>query len=427
MNINSTTKAIYSPSLPSRWMPVILGILTAVGPVSTDIYLPAFPQLEKGLHGLPGSAQFTLSVWFVGLAIGQITLGPLSDRFGRRGPMLIGTVIYTLSSIGCAMAPNIVVFSVFRFFASLGASASLVVPSAAVRDIVRGNMASKMMSQLVLIMGIVPILAPTLGGLVLHVTTWRAIFWASAVYGMVCIFMIWRVLPETLIVEKRVFLPISAFLGRYITLCKDRGFISHSVISGFSAFVSFTYLSAAPAVFMHLFGLTPAQFGMMFGLFAVGMIGASQLNGMLVSRVGSRKLLSLSTFLAMVGTLILTILAIIVELEQIPLHGGVMIAFVVFLLLTLATTGMIGPNAMVGALANHPRFAGSAAAFIGTLQYVLGAVAGFIIGKLPVHSVIPMAVTMLLGSIAMVIAARLRPLNMDIDNDEEPELGVISH
>lgn len=403
----------------------MLGILTAVGPVSTDIYLPAFPALEKSLHGAAGSAQLTLSVWFVGLAIGQITMGPVSDCFGRRMPMLIGTIVYTLASIGCALAPTIPTFSFFRFIASLGASASLIVPSASVRDIAQGNAASKMMSQLVLIMGVVPILAPTLGGIVLHVMSWRSIFWASAVYGVVCVYMVWHLLPETLPVDRRVFLPATALLGRYITLVRDRGFITHAIIGGFSAFVSFTYLNAAPAVFMKMFGFSPAQFGMMFGVFAVGMIGASQLNGMIVGRFGSARLLGVSTMVSLVGTLILTAFALLAYFGVIKLHGAMMMTLMVILLISLATTGMIGPNAMVGALANHPRFAGSASAFIGTSQYVLGAIAGFIIGQLPGTSVIPMAATMLFGAAIMVGAAALRPALPE--SDDENELPVAMH
>jgi len=394
------------------WIPVLLGFLTAVGPVSTDIYLPAFPALERSLHANAGGAQMTLSVWFVGLAIGQMTMGPLSDRFGRIRPMLIGTIVYTICSFGCALAGDIWTFSGFRLVAAIGASASLVIPSACVRDIAHGNMAARMMSQLVLVMGVVPILAPTLGGFVLEFTSWRSIFWASGVYGLVCIAVLLRVLPETLNRDNRQSFSPMALVTRYIFLVRDRSFITNAMIAGFSAFLSFTYLSAAATVFIHVFGFSPSHFGMMFGVFAVGMIGASQLNGFLVGRIDAHRMLTLAMLVALVGTMILTGLAVLFVFRQktgLAIEPWLMCAIVGALLVALAPTGIIGPNATVGAMINHPKLAGTAAAFIGTLQYVLGACAGGMIGMMPSHTPIPMAGTMLMGAVIMLMLSVLRP------------------
>ncbi|WP_308719685.1 multidrug effflux MFS transporter [Komagataeibacter xylinus] len=397
---------------PMGWIAILLGFLTAVGPVSTDIYLPAFPELETTLHGRAGSAQMTLAVWFVGLAIGQITMGPLSDRFGRRRPMLVGTLVYTLASVGCAMARDIPTFSFFRFVASLGASASLIIPSACVRDMSHGNESARLMSRLVLVMGVVPILAPTLGGLVLSIASWRSIFWAAAVYGVICIGLIWRVLPETLQPANRSeFSPVTLF-SRYVMLARDRGFITHAMIAGFACFMSFTYLSAAPSVFIHQFGLTPAHFGMMFGVFAVCMIGASQLNGVLVGRIDAARILGVSVGVAVAGTMAMTVMAIVIAFAM--QHGGhpplwMLGCLILAMMVSLGTTGIIGPNATVGALADHPRFAGSASAFVGTLQYVLGAVAGAFVGMLPANSPLPMAGVMLMGAAIMMVMVLLRP------------------
>ncbi|WP_019090671.1 multidrug effflux MFS transporter [Komagataeibacter europaeus] len=397
---------------PLGWIAILLGFLTAVGPVSTDIYLPAFPELESTLHGRAGSAQMTLAIWFVGLAIGQITMGPLSDRFGRRRPMLVGTLVYTLASVGCAMARDIPTFSFFRLIASLGASASLIIPSACVRDMSHGNESARLMSRLVLVMGVVPILAPTLGGMVLSIASWRSIFWASAVYGLICILLIWRVLPETLKPQNRSeFSPVTLF-SRYMMLARDRGFITHAMIAGFSCFMSFTYLSAAPSVFRGLFGLSAAHFGMLFGVFAVCMIGASQLNGMLVGRIDAARILGVAVMVAVAGTIAMTAVAIVIAFAM--QHGGhpplwMMGCLILTMMVSLGTTGIIGPNATVGALADHPRFAGSASAFVGTLQYVLGAVAGAFVGMLPTNSPIPMAGVMLMGAAIMLVMVLLRP------------------
>ena len=404
--------ATASVAPPMNWIAILLGFLTAVGPVSTDIYLPAFPALEASLHAQAGSAEMTLAIWFVGLAIGQITMGPLSDRFGRRMPMLVGTLIYTLASVGCALAGDIWTFSSFRLLASLGASASLVIPSACVRDISYGNEAARLMSRLVLVMGVVPVLAPTIGGFVLSFTTWRSIFWASAAYGLVCTVLVARVLPETLPERERSILSPLALATRYVMLARDRGFITNAMIAGFGCFMSFTYLSAAPSVFIHLFGFTPAGFGMLFGVFAVCMIGASQINGVLVGRIDAGRILGMSVGTAVLGTVGMLVVSVVMAFAirggTTP-HGLELVPLVLTMMVALGTTGIIGPNAAVGAMADHPRLAGSAAAFIGTLQYVLGAIAGAFVGMLPRTTPVPMAGVMLLGAIIMLVMVLLRP------------------
>src|SRR6195952_2751645 len=165
------------------WLPVLLGFLTAVGPLSTDMYLPAFPAIEASLGGQPGMAQITLATWFAGLAVGQITQGSLSDRYGRRGPLIFGTLVYSLANAGCALAPDIWTLSILRFIAAFGGSASMVIPRAIVRDLADGHAAARLMSRLMLVMGAAPILAPTLGGLVLGFASWHAIFWLTFAYG----------------------------------------------------------------------------------------------------------------------------------------------------------------------------------------------------------------------------------------------------
>ncbi|MBB2202210.1 multidrug effflux MFS transporter [Gluconacetobacter tumulisoli] len=420
--------AAVQTATPMSWIAILLGFLTAVGPVSTDIYLPAFPALEASLHAQAGSAQMTLAIWFVGLAVGQITMGPLSDRFGRRMPMLVGTLVYTLASVGCALAPDIWTFSSFRLLASLGASASLVIPSACVRDMSHGNEAARLMSRLVLVMGVVPILAPTIGGFVLSFTTWRSIFWASAVYGLACTFLVARVLPETLPPGERSVMSPVALASRYLLLVRDRGFITNALVAGFACFMSFTYLSAAPSVFIHLFGFSPAQFGMLFGVFAVCMIGASQLNGMLVGRIDATRILGLSVGAAVLGTVAMTVVSIVMAFVMkggAVLHGLALVPLVLAMMLALGTTGIIGPNATVGAMADHPRLAGSAAAFIGTLQYVLGAVAGAVVGMLPGSTPVPMAGVMLLGAVIMMLMVLLRPTRPRDAGATAPDVPIL--
>ncbi|WP_240775336.1 MFS transporter [Neokomagataea tanensis] len=180
------------------WLPLLLGALTAVGPVSTDIYLPAVPQMERDLHGAVGSGSLTMAAWVLGLAIGQISMGPLSDRFGRKLPLLVGMAGYTVGEIGCALSTDMTVMCVWRIFAAIMASAGLVVPNACIRDLTVGDASSKLMSRLTVIQGAVPILAPMLGGIALHYVDWRAIFWATVVFGAICTILVALCFPETL-------------------------------------------------------------------------------------------------------------------------------------------------------------------------------------------------------------------------------------
>ncbi|MDQ2803320.1 MAG: MFS transporter, partial [Pseudomonadota bacterium] len=190
------------------WLPLLLGFLTAVGPASTDMYLPAFPAIEASLHGPVGSAEYSLAAWFAGLAVGQIAPGTLADRFGRRRPLIGATAVYTLTCAACALAPNILFLSAFRFVSAIAASAGMVIPRAVVRDLADGHAAAVLMSRLMLVMGAAPILAPSIGGAVLAFATWRWIFWIMTAYGAASLALVsWR-LPDTLPSERRTRLPV---------------------------------------------------------------------------------------------------------------------------------------------------------------------------------------------------------------------------
>lgn len=407
-----------APRSVPGWLPVLLGFLTAVGPISTDIYLPAFPAMVRSLHTSLSSVQMTLSIWFVGLAIGQLTVGPLSDRFGRRGPLIAGNAIFAISSAICAAAPDILTFSLARFVASVGASASLVIPTACVRDLVPDQReGAKMMSRLVMVMGVVPILAPMLGGIVVTFVSWRVIFWASAVYGLISVLLVWRVLPETLEADKRQRVSGITLITRYFTLLRHRGFVSHALISSFSTFLSFSYLTAASPIFINGFGFTPFHFSMLFGLFAVFMIGASQVNGALVSRFDPTIILTVAVAVSTFGSLALLAVSLWLGVHP-PMTTGLSASIgvvILTMLITLSPTGVIYPNATMGALADHAHMAGTASALTGTMQYIFGAVAGVLIGTLSAKGVLgdatplPMAVGMVVGAVAMVACLPLRP------------------
>ncbi len=384
-----------------KWLPLLLGLLTAVGPVSIDMYLPAFPKIEASLGNAPGTAQITLATFFAGLGVGQLLQGSLSDRFGRRVPLLIGTTVYTLASIGCALAPTLFWLSVLRLVAALGGSASMVIPRAIVRDLSTGHAAARMMSQLMLVMGVAPILAPTLGGIVLAAADWQAIFWVIAGYGAICCLLVWRFLPDTLPEQHRVRLSLPAQLTRYASILRDRSFLSHAMVSSACTFGMFAYIGGSPIVFIEHFGLSPARFGVLFGVCAAWLIAASQVNPRILPRFGIGRVLRAAVRASLAATAVLALVAFTGQ-------GGLP-AVLLPIFVNMASFGFVMPNATVGALSRQGARAGSASAVMGTVQFLLGASSGLLVGLLSDGSARPMAALMLTGAIVANIADLRRP------------------
>ena len=384
----------------SRWMPALLGFLTAIGPVSTDIYLPAFPAIEATYGAPPGTAQVTLASWFAGLAVGQITQGTLADRFGRRAPLMIGLALYTLASMGCALAPDLATLTVMRAIAAFGGSASAVIPRAVVRDLADGHAAAKMMSQLMLVMGVAPILAPTVGGAVLSIASWRVIFWFGACFGVVSIALVYFALPETLETRRRVRLGLGGILARYAGVAAERNFLVHASIGGFAMFGMFAYLGGSPPVYIELFGLSPTEYGTVFGVGASAYILGSQLNPRILQRFGPARVLRIGVRVYCAAGAVLAGLAF-------AGHFGIASVFVPVLVM-LFCNGFVMPNATVGALSRHSGHAGSASALMGTLQFILAAISGSAVGLLTDGTPRPMAALMLLGGVGAVAADLFR-------------------
>ncbi len=368
---------------------MLLGFLTAVGPLSTDMYLPAFPAIEADLGLQQGTAQITLASWFAGLAVGQIMQGTLADRFGRRAPLLAGLVLYTVASVGCALSPNLTSLTLMRALAAFGGSASTVLPRAVVRDLADGNAAARLISQLMLVMGVAPILAPTLGGALLTVFTWHAIFWVAAGHGALSMLLVWWLLPETLPSERRVRLGPAALLWRYLNILQERGFLLNMGIGACAMFALFAYISGSPPVYLVRYGLSPPQYGVLYGLCAAGFILGSQVNPRLVLRFG---LLAVSRWALRVGAAGVAVLAAVSFAGRFGLIG-----LVAPIVVIMTSFGLILPNTTVGALSRHGAHAGSASALMGTLQFLLAAVSGSAMGWLTDGTARPMAALMLLG------------------------------
>ena len=382
------------------WLPILLGFLTAVGPLSTDMYLPAFPAIETSLNGRAGSAQITLATWFAGLALGQIAQGTLADRYGRRKPLIVATLIYTIANAACALSTDIATLSLFRFIAAFGGSASMVIPRAIVRDLADGHAAAKLMSRLMLVMGAAPILAPTLGGLILGVASWHAIFWVTAAYGAICCLLVTVALPDTLEPRHRVKLSPAGLITRFANILQDRAFLGFALMGGFGMFGMFAYIGGSSPVLIQHYGFTPAQYGMLFGASACMFIAGTQINPLLLRRVGAPKMIRIGLITYLTAATLLLLGALIPQLGP----AGIVIP----MMLAMGSMGFVLPNAAVGALSRHATQAGSASALMGTLQFSLAACSGTLVGLLSDGTARPMAAMVLLGATCAFTADRLR-------------------
>lgn len=383
------------------WLPWLLGLLTAIGPASVDMYLPAFPAIEASLGAAPGGAQLTLASYFAGLAVGQITQGTVSDRFGRRTPIMVGMMIYALASVGAALSPSIFWLSLFRAVSAFGAAAGMVIPRAVVRDIATGQPAAVMMSQLTLVLGVAPILAPSLGGAILAFADWRWIFWILAAYAVMCGVLVWRLVPDTLPPERRIRLHPGEQLRRYGGILRERTFLSYGAMACFGSFAFFAYLAGSSPVFIRGFDLSPSQFALIFGLCSIGLIANSQVNARILPRYGISRILRTVARLHLCATLTLAVVAFA------GLHDLLLVLLPTFV--AVSCMGFLNPNTVVGALTHHARHAGSASALMGTAQFMLGAVGGLTVGIFTDGTPRGMAALMLAGSIGLVIADLCRP------------------
>jgi DHA1 family bicyclomycin/chloramphenicol resistance-like MFS transporter len=383
------------------WLPILLGFLTAVGPATTDMYLPAFPAIEASFGSPAGSAQLTLAAWFAGLAFGQITQGTLSDRYSRKRPLILATLVYTIACLCCALAPSIEWLAAFRALAAIGASAGMVIPRAMVRDLASGHAAAVLLSRLSLVMGAAPILAPTIGSAVLGFADWRGIFWILTAYGAACWALVVALLPDTLPPDRRIHLNLGEQLARFRGILAERGFLTHAAMGGFATFAFFAYLGGSSPVFIQGFGLTPTQYAMIFGANSFGLICCAQLNPLLLRRFGHFAVLRGVSSVHLGATLVLMVIA------YGRWHSLPLVVAPVFV--AISCMGMLNPNTIVGALARHQHHAGSASSVMGTGQYLLGALSGLMVGLATDGTPRGMALLMLMGSVGMVTVDRWRP------------------
>jgi DHA1 family bicyclomycin/chloramphenicol resistance-like MFS transporter len=353
---------------------LVLGALVALGPLTIDMYLPALPTIVGDLHTTDAAAQLTLTGTLIGLSFGQLLVGPLSDTFGRRRPLLVGVAVHVLASLLCLVAPNVEVLGALRVLQGVGAAAASVVAMAIVRDLFVGRAAATLFSRLMLVLGVAPVLAPTIGGEVLRFTSWRGVFVVLAVLAVLMIVMAARAVPETLPAERRRPLGLRSTLRTYGGLLRDRTFVGLVLVAGLGMAGLFGYVAGSSFVFQEQFGMSEQQFGFLFGAGAIFLIGGTQLNAALLSRFEPRVILPAALALGVVAGAALIALA--------ATRTGGLIGVIAPLWTVLFALGLVMPNAPALALARHGEAAGTAAALLGAIQMGVGAVVSPVVGLL---------------------------------------------
>lgn len=367
------------------------------------MYLPGLPSIAREFGASTAVAQQTLSAFFLGLAAGQLLYGPLSDRLGRRPPLIFGCALYAVACIGCALATSIPSLLLLRLAQALGGCAGIVIARSVVRDLFDQRESARMYSLLTLVMGLAPITAPLIGGQLLALFGWRAIFIVLSAFGMLCLALVLFSLPETLPPERRTQAGMGDALRAYRGLLADGRFMGFALASGLAYASMFAYISGSPFVFIELNGVPPERFGLLFGLNALGLIAASQLNRVLLSRFdGGRILTAALAIIAAAGLLLVVVTASGV--------GGFP-GMLAVLFICIATLGLVQPNATAAAMAPYGRRAGSASAMLGATQFIFGALAGALVGLLANGTALPMAAVIALCSTSafVVLHVLVRP------------------
>jgi DHA1 family bicyclomycin/chloramphenicol resistance-like MFS transporter len=375
-----------------------LAALTAFGPMAIDMYLPALPEIARGLGSASG-AQLTLGVFFFGFGFGQLVYGPLSDRYGRRIPLIAGLVLFTAATIGCALAPSMPALIFLRFVQALGGCAGPVIARAMVRDLWPRERAARVLSVMVLIMSLAPLLAPIAGGQVLVWAGWRAIFWILAGFGIFCIAAALVVIGETLPPERRAQRSVGGMIVAYAGLLMHRRYLSYALAGGMIYAGLFAYITGSPFVFITLYGVPPEHFGWVFGANVLGIMLVSSINGRIVVRVGIDRLLETGLAVGAVAGILLAVTAA----SGFGGFAGILVPLWFF----VASIGMIGANAMAGALAIFPDRIGQASALAGTLQFLIGALGGTAVGALNDGTAVPMAGTIAAAGLLGLVLRRL--------------------
>ncbi len=382
---------------PKWLLVIILGSLTAFGPLSMDMYLPALPHISDDLSASTSLVQMSLTATLLGLGFGQLIFGPLSDIHGRRKPLTYTLIGFILSSSLIAMSTHILFFIIFRFFQGFTAAAGIVIARASARDLYSGKDLTKFIALLALVNGAAPILAPIFGGFVLNFTSWVGVFYLLALIGLLMILGVFFFLPETLAKENRAERGVFAVLKTFKSLLKDPFFMGIALTQAFIMSSMFAYIAGSPFVLQNLYGVSPQTFSLFFALNGIGIIIAAQVTGKLSESISELKLLGVGVLIALTGSLLLGVV-VIFEMS--------LIWMALALFLVVSSVGIASTTAFSLAMESQGKSAGSASAFLGLLPFIGGGIVSPLVGLMGDTSALPMGIIIFSSSILVLLAYR---------------------
>lgn len=397
-------------------MILVLGLLVALGPLTIDMYLPALPRIAEDLSVTSSVVQLTLTGTLAGLALGQLIIGPLSDSLGRRRPLMAGIVLHMIASVVCMLAPNIVVLGAARSVQGVGAAATMVVAIAIVGDLFSDSVAATVMSRLMLVLGVAPVVAPSLGAAVLLHASWHWVFAVLVVLAGLLLLLAALALPETLPQSHRRPLRVGGILSTYGELLRDRRFVILVLVAALGMSGLFAYIAGASFVLQGRHGLDQQTFALVFGAGAVALIGATQFNVVLLRRYSPQ-------FITVCALAVSSVTGVVFVALSAAGVGG-LAAFVVPVWVILGAMGLVIPNAPALALTRHPDAAGTAAALLGAAQFGLGAAVAPVVGVLG-NDELALSVVMTAGAIA-ALGALLAIGAARRDGDDERTAAAIA-
>ena len=362
---------------------VVLGLLTMFGPLSLDLYLPALPQLADDLNASASAAQLSITTCLVGLAVGQLVAGPMSDRLGRKRPLMVGLLAYLLASVACALAPSAAALAGLRLVQGLAGAAGIVISRAIARDLYSGRALMIFFSRLLLIAGVAPVVAPILGGQLSRIMSWRGIFGVLAGFGAVLLLAGWLGLKETLPPERRIVGGFSRTLHGYNTLIHDRFFVGCALSSGLAGATMFAYIAGSTFVLQRIYGMSPQAFSLVFGCISLGLVAAAQVGARLALVWSLPRVLGLGLAINLIGATAL-LATVISGLPLAVLIGS--------LVVMVCAVGLIFPTANALAMADYPDLAGTASSLQGLSQFVFGAVAAPLVGIAGDQTALPLGI-----------------------------------
>jgi DHA1 family bicyclomycin/chloramphenicol resistance-like MFS transporter len=400
---------------------LILGLLSAIGPFSIDMYLPGFPAIAQNLDTTVDRVAYSLSSFFIGICAGQILCGPLLDRFGRKKPLCAGLILYVIASIGCALSESVEALIAFRFLQAIGGCVGMVAPNAIVRDAFPVEENAKVFSMLILILGVSPILAPTVGSYVIAAFGWPVVFFVLAVVTVLVLLAVILWLPETRKPDPTLSLRPGPILRSYASVVKQPQFATYAFAGAIASSGLFAYLAGSPFVFMELYGVSEQQYGWIFGAIAAGLIGCSQLNNVLLRKYGSAQIIRVVLFIQSAIGLVLLIGTMTGILG---LYSSIFLMF-----LFLSCQGFAFPNSAALAMAPFTKGAGSASALMGALQMGCGAIASAVVGLLFNGTGVPMAAIMAccssLGLVILLVGHKRITYKARMEDIEQQRLEMI--